>query len=244
MIRRVMPFPPRPAVIAHRGDCAAAHENTIDAFRDAIAAGADGIEFDVRRTADARLVVHHDDAIGQSLLARVDYQTAQALAEALGYSLPLLSEVLAVTRGRIQLDVELKEGGYEADVLALLDRAGFALDDYVVTTFDPATLLRVRAVAPTVRTGLLLEKTEWGKAFEAFRRSTAHFLAPHRTMIDEPGLAAAHEQGVALVAWTVNDPAMMRRLFLAPAVTAVITDRTADALRVRGETLARGDSTP
>jgi len=238
MIRIVMPSRSRPAVIAHRGDCAAAHENTIEAFRDAIAAGADGIEFDVRRTADGALVVHHDNTIGQSLLARVDYPTGQALAEALGYTLPLLSDVLAETRGRIQLDVELKEGGYEEEVVALLEDAGLPLDDFVVTTFDPPSLLRVRAIAPAVRTGLLLEKIDWTQALDAFRRSTAHFLAPHKTMIDEAGLAAAHEHGVELVVWTVNDPAMMRRLFRAPAVTGVITDRPAEALRVRRETLA------
>ena len=237
MIRKVTPSRPRPAVIAHRGDCAAAHENTIEAFSDAIAAGADGIEFDVRRTADGALVVHHDDAIGGSLLARVDYKACVALTRALGYQLPLLSDVLAAARGRIQLDVELKEGGYEDEVLALLDGAGLSLDEYVVTTFDPPTLLRVRTLAPAIRTGLLLEKTDWAQAFDAVRRSTAHFLAPQWPMIDERGLAAAHEHGVPLVVWTVNDPAMMRQLFRAPAVTGVITDRPAEALRVRRETL-------
>lgn len=230
----------RPAVIAHRGDRATAYENTIEAFRNAIAAGADGIEFDVRRTADGQLVVHHDDTVGQSLLAAVDYTTALALSEALGYQLPRLEDVLAATSGRIQLDVELKEGGYEAEVLALLDRAGLALDDYVVTTFDMPVLSRVRQIAPKVRTGLLLEKTDWIDALNQFEQSKAQFLAPQATMIDEAALELARERHVPLVVWMVNDPAMMRQLFRARPAIDVITDRPAAALQIRREVMASG----
>jgi len=225
------------AVIAHRGDRSSGHENTIAAFQGAIALGADGVEFDVRRTADGVLIVHHDAAIAESVLAGMRYDAAVRLGETLGYQIPRLDDVLVKTRGRIQIDIELKEGGYEGEVLDMLARIGVATDEYVVTTFNMPALARVRQLAPDVRTGLLLEKTAWADALTRFELSTAQFLAPESSMIDQPGLAFAHEQRVPLVVWTVNDSEMMRQLFRAPAVIGVITDHPGDALRVRQETI-------
>ena len=53
-----------PLVVAHGGDAALGYRNVLEALEEAIASGADMFEFDVRRTADDRLVVHHDDCIG------------------------------------------------------------------------------------------------------------------------------------------------------------------------------------
>ena len=47
-------------VIGHRGASRAERENTLEAFHAAVAQGADGVELDVRRTADGALAVHHD----------------------------------------------------------------------------------------------------------------------------------------------------------------------------------------
>ena len=52
-----------PLIIGHRGASAVAPENTMAAFREAIAAGADGIEFDVRLTRDRVPVVIHDSSL-------------------------------------------------------------------------------------------------------------------------------------------------------------------------------------
>ena len=52
-----------PRILAHRGASARARENTVEAFRLASALGADGVELDVRRTADGALVVHHDPSV-------------------------------------------------------------------------------------------------------------------------------------------------------------------------------------
>ena len=226
-------------IVAHRGDCSRAHENTIAAFRDAITHGADMIEFDVRRTVDGTLVVHHDDTIGDALLGALEYAAARAMAGALGYDLPSLEEVLDATSRNIPLDIELKEGGCEETVIDMLFRRGLTVDDFVVTSFDGGTLARVTRVAPAVRTGLLVEQMEGLGTLDGFHRSPARFLAPGCALLDPATLAAAAERDVPLMAWTVNDAAMMRRLFDAPAVIGVITDRLGLAQRVRAQTDAR-----
>jgi glycerophosphoryl diester phosphodiesterase len=63
-------------VVAHRGGSSKWRENTVDAVRHAIDCGADMVEFDVRRTADGELIVHHEEALGDCLLADIDCQSS------------------------------------------------------------------------------------------------------------------------------------------------------------------------
>src|SRR5712692_9864147 len=118
------PVPPRKLIVAHAGGKSVAHPNTVEAFAHAIRVGADMIEFDVRRTADHQLVVHHDDTLGEFALATTPLDRLQAEALARGYHIPRLTEVLALARGRVMLDVELKESGYEDAVLRALHDHG------------------------------------------------------------------------------------------------------------------------
>src|SRR3546814_18631229 len=89
-------------VLAHRGASVAFAENTLAAFEGAIAMGADGVELDVRRTADMALAVHHDDVLGDE---RVIVETRRA---DLPPSVPLLSDALATCEGLAALNVVIK----------------------------------------------------------------------------------------------------------------------------------------
>jgi glycerophosphoryl diester phosphodiesterase len=193
-------------IVAHRGDRTRAGENTLEAFQDAIESGADMIEFDVRRMAGGRIVVHHDPLP----------------ASGPGDHVPLLSEVLELTAGRIQLDVELKETGYEQDVLRLIFDHGFSVPDFVVTSFWPDA---VTAIGKEARAGLLVEKVTWPEAIDLYHRWRPNFLAPHYTIV---GFAA----GIPLLPWTVNDTERIRELLARPDVFGVITDRPRDALHL------------
>lgn len=100
----------KPLVIAHRGAWGKTGQNTLAAFEAAIDLGADVIEFDVRRTRDGRLVVHHDARAAGVATSRLDYEELSARVG--GSRPPLLEEVLELAQGRIAVDVELKEAGY------------------------------------------------------------------------------------------------------------------------------------
>jgi glycerophosphoryl diester phosphodiesterase len=109
---------PRPLVIAHRGTHGAGvAENTLAAFRQAAALGADMIELDVRLAADGELVVFHDEKVGPDAVGSL---TLAALRERSETDIPRLTEVLDWASGRIGLDVELKEDGYVDRVAELL----------------------------------------------------------------------------------------------------------------------------
>jgi glycerophosphoryl diester phosphodiesterase len=226
----------RQLIVAHRGVRIAGHANTLDAFERAIRLGADMLEFDVRRTGDGQIVIHHDDAIGGRPLASMDFAAARHAAAACGYRLPALEELLRLAAGRVRLDVELKEGAYEHAVLDLIAASRVPPHDFVVTSFDADTLARVRGVSPEVRTGLLLDADQRQDAFERFERSGAEFLAPHYAMLDDDTvLRRANDGGVGVLPWTVNEPECLVRLMRHPAVIGVITDQLVDGLKLRAQ---------
>jgi len=223
----------RKLIVAHRGVRVGGHTNTLAAFERAIRLGADMLEFDVRRTGDLEMVVHHDDRIGSRLLSEMDLAGAVDEAAGRGYRLPTLRDLLVLASGRVLLDVELKEGGYEAQVLDLIVESRFRVSDFVVTSFDPETLARVARVSPGVRTGFLIDADGGRGAYTAFEASGADFLAPHYTIVDDALLDRAAVAAVELLPWTVNTPVDIRRLLGQPAVAGVITDEAAEGMRLR-----------
>ena len=222
-----------PLVLAHRGARTVAPENTIEAFTVALAQGADGVELDVHRTADGGLVVHHDaDAPGLGVLAELD------LAEIRGSrpEIPTLVEVLDSCRGAL-VNVEVKNMPGDADyddshvvarlVVELLESRGFE-DDVLVSSFNLASIDRVRELAPTVPTGLL---SMFGvDPFDALELCVARghgALHPFIGILPAGAATAvagrAHDLGLRVNVWTVNDGDEIARL-AAAGIDGIMTD--------------------
>jgi glycerophosphoryl diester phosphodiesterase len=200
-------------VCAHRGASAHLPENSPAAFRTAIDAGADAIEADLRRTAGGVLVLEHDPL------------PADATPGA------LLAELVAMARGRVRLDIELKEAGYEREVLEALQPRPAGL---LISSFLPAALAAVRELDAAVETALVIARSDGsGDLFSRADRCGASLVAPHVSLLDDDLRSAAIERRRPLVVWTVNDPATLSDLLADPAVGWVITDVPELALRLR-----------
>ncbi len=213
----------RALIVAHRGAWGDAPQNSLEAFQRAIGLGCDGIEIDVRRTADGRLVVLHDARVRGRLVTALTL--AQLRARVRDGQAPLLEEVLELAAGRLIVDVELKQGGYESEVMAIVTRR-LTADQYVVTSFDDAILPAVRHSAPEARTGLLLGPRLQRRELERRVRDTgAGFLAPHLSLARESLLHWAQGRGLGCWPWTINDRRLLARLTGDARVEAVITDR-------------------
>src|SRR2546428_10064103 len=162
-MRRPLPFPAR-FIAAHRGSVSAAgidyRENTLEAFNAAIAAGADAIELDVRRLADGELVVFHDAGIGERRLHTLTRTELDDLVT--DRHVPSLRACADVLRGRMPLDIELKDFDIEAEALEVLRHAGWTPREFVVTSFDAATLERIRRAWPDLAVGLLTNDEKLG----------------------------------------------------------------------------------
>lgn len=221
-----------PLVIAHRGASAHAVDNSIDAFAKAIDAGADMVEFDVRRTADDQLIAFHDPAVGRVPVGRL---TRAELAARVGYEPPLVDEVLELTAGRIGLDVELKEDGYVERVVAAVVARHGAGENVVVTSFLDDVVRQVRSNGHDVRAGLLLGRTHVASFFPVTRarRCRADFVALHHLLVARGLLGRAHAAGYDSLVWTVNDDRALRALLADDRVLGVVTDVPGRAVALR-----------
>ena len=219
-------------VVAHRGAWGPAPQNSVAAFEQAIADGADAIELDVRRTADGRLIVVHDPRVGARPIAKLDHVTVRDRLTP-GQA-PELVEVLSTVAGRIGVDLELKEDGYVEEVMELIARH-LQPDRYVVTSFLDAVLPQVREAAPEARTGLLLAaRRPVRRLQQRVAQAGAAFIAPHVALTRTGLLTWAAQQGLPAWVWTVNDVRSLRALLPDPRVEAVITDRTRLAVAQTG----------
>ena len=228
------------AVWAHRG-CSEAEaapsspvENTLEAFIEARRVGADGVELDVRLTADGALAVHHDaDIVGVGEIATL-------CVHDLPPHVPLLADVLAVCDGLV-VNVEIKNapqdpGHDPSEAVAALtataiEEAGW-IDRVLVSSFQLSTLRAVQVADGRLPLGAL-----WGfdaRPEEALAEAVAEgFRAVHPFVsFVTPGLvASAHHAGLAVNVWTVNSDDDLSAM-AALGVDTVITDRPRAALAV------------
>jgi glycerophosphoryl diester phosphodiesterase len=220
------------AIFAHRGchGVPAPLENSIEAFVAARDAGADGVEMDVRATADGALAAHHDRHVpGLSQMTNV-------FAGELPEHVPLLGAALDACSG-LRVNVEIKGGPAEAVLVArlLLDRGpggGAGPAGVIVSSFAPEALAAVQGVAPRLAYGLLVDwRTDPRAALGEASRLGCATLHPFVTQVDGSLLEAARAAGVGIHVWTVNADADLAAM-AALGVDAVITDRVDAAVRI------------
>ena len=186
-------------LLGHRGAPHWAPENTMASFRRAMELGADGFEFDVRRSADGRLVIVHDPRAR----SRVVSHTQAALL-----GLPLLEDVLREFSSA-WLDIELKVPGIERPVLELAARY-LKPERHVVTSFRSKVVRELKHLSPASPAGLLFKRPFFHFPGWA-EKPHLDFLAPHCGVLTPRLCRAARERGLGIITWTVNTPASMRR---------------------------------
>lgn len=209
-------------IVAHRGASLTHRENTLEAFRAAIEQGADGIELDVRLSGDDVLVVHHDAHLEDGTLIRgVD-------AADLPQHVPTLGQALEAVGDR-WLNIEIKnvpdEPDYDAEHRISVAVAGLLAahramapepddgDRFIVSSFNVDSMERLRLTDPSLPLGLLV----WGQAdpVSLVARAQAHGfegIHPHDLLVDRSFVRRAHEAGLQVNVWTVDDPDRIRQL--------------------------------
>ncbi len=222
-------------VVAHRGLHVRERENTVAAFKAALAAGVDGVELDVRATRDGALVVHHDPAAeGREIV--------ESLAGELPAHVASLAEAL-VACGDLEVNVELKMDAYGPEdprrapfvesVVAQVETLGVAAR-VSYSSFDaPAcgALARCQATSPV---GLLLDwHDDVEAAIEGALAMGCHALHPYYATVSERVLGSVHGAGLALNVWTPSARDDLARMLLW-GVDAVITDDPVLAMTLRG----------
>ena len=201
----------RPVLLGHRGAPRVARENTLEAFQAALEAGLDGVEFDVQKTRDGVLVVHHDFHVEGAAIAELDWPDLKQRAP----WVPRLEEVFELLDAypEAYANVELKSQPPASDGReALLARALLAWpgrERAWVSSFDPLALVRLWRETKEIPLGLLYEQQEMLALRSCVHAEAVH---PRRDLLDVDQVAALKAQGLKVVAWTVNDLEEARRL--------------------------------
>lgn len=223
-------------IFGHRGASAHAPENSLAALRLAAEQGADGVELDIRSTADGELVVHHDANIEG--LGPIIEHTAAGLRR-VEPGLLSFAEAMKACRGLI-VNIEIKnfttdpdydpEDRVATEVVSWVHENGWD-DRVIISSFNPATVDRVRHLSGTVATGqLILPGADVADQLLAAYVRGHQALHPHVTSLtDAADLASlAAGLGMWLIAWTVDDPETIRVL-REDGITGVITNDPANA---------------
>jgi glycerophosphoryl diester phosphodiesterase len=231
-------------VIGHRGAPLVAPENTVGSFRAAIDLGADGIELDVRRTADGRLAVVHDTHLPDG---RAVVETAWA---AMPPGTADLDAALDAGAGLALVNVEIKNWPDDVDfdpsfahvdavVAALAARPAEERSRLVVSSFHLPSVDRVRELAPDLVTAwLVLGPPGEDQAEAMVAEVVAHehqALHPHHAFVTPALVELAHAEEVAVNCWTCDEPDRIR--WLADAgVDGIVTNAPDVALAALGRT--------
>ena len=223
--------------IAHRGASGYAPENTLAAFRRAVALGATFIETDLHLSRDAHFVAIHDETLERTTNGRgavhnhslADLRRLDAGSwfgsDFAGERIPTLDEILDFSRRHdIVFYLELKQAdswGTEHALVHALRQSG-EIPRAVVMSFDPRVLESLRRSEPTLMTALLYD----GSLHNLFERAIGagvRQLAARSELVTPALLEEARRKDLQVVCWTVNHPAHMRSL-VAAGVDGIITD--------------------
>ncbi|MEY4159157.1 MAG: hypothetical protein RL743_1652 [Actinomycetota bacterium] len=203
--------------MAHRGASRAERENTLAAFERAAEMGADAVELDVRRSADGRLVVHHDPHLADGR-AIVRTSTVELPTE-----VPLLDTALDACHG-MWVNVEIKNDPNEPDfdhtddiavevAVALHRRA--EPQRFLVSSFRRETIDRFRAFAPDIATAWLtpgVAADEMATTFASLRDAGHVAVHPWFGLVTERLVTEAHAHGLMVNVWTCDEPSKMSEL--------------------------------
>jgi len=224
-------------VIAHRGASGNAPENTMAAFRKAVALGATFIETDLQLSRDARFVAIHDatlnrttnghGAVHDMTLAELRKLDAGSWfgSEFAGERIPTLEEILEFSKKNdVVFYLEMKPAGSWGGEHALIGalRESGEIPRAVVISFDASIVLSLRKIEPTLMTGLLYD----GQVEKPIQKAVeigARQLAVRGDLVTPALIAEARKKDLQVVCWTVNHPAHMRML-IAAGVDGIMSD--------------------
>jgi glycerophosphoryl diester phosphodiesterase len=244
----------RPLVIGHRGYCQFAPENTLPSFKLAVTAGADLVELDYHHSKDGQLIVMHDFDLDRTTDAtnrwrgrkiKVESKTAAEIQtldagswfdpKYAGTKVPLLTEALdTIQQGSVTL-IERKAGDPEPCVKLL--RSKGLINRVVVQSFDWEYLRGFHSIEESQVLGALgpPAKLSDGKKPEGPKELSAAWLdelqktgakvAVWNNKVSKAAVDAAHQRGLRVWVYTINDPAEANRL-LDMGVEGIITNNT------------------
>lgn len=197
-------------------------ENTIGSFTKALQFGATGLEFDVRRCGDGRIVVIHDDSVdrttnGSGRVAELPYEKLRQFDAGGGEPIPLLSGVLDQFGSKCLLNIELKDPGIAADIKEMVLERRLERQ-VIVSCFEWDELKPLISAVPIA---LLASRPE--DLISTAVELHAVAIHPQRDLVTPALIECARDVKLGVHAWTVNEPSEIS-YFRALGIDGIFTD--------------------
>jgi glycerophosphoryl diester phosphodiesterase len=200
-------------IYGHRGASASEPENTLRAFNRAIEMGVDGLEFDVQASSDRSLVLIHDRDVtrttnGTGNVDELTFAELRRLDAGQGEHIPTFAETLDAIGDRVHLDIEIKQGGIEREILEELHAR--PQSRWAVSSFDWGVLRIVRDLDANAEIWLLAVNVSEA-VLDTAKQIGATGVALYIVSLTEESARQLHDAGLKIVIWTVNDVAAAQR---------------------------------
>jgi glycerophosphoryl diester phosphodiesterase len=227
---------PIPLTLAHRGLSGLAPENTLTAFKWAVAIGANSTECDVYRTADGVLVLSHDQNTKRTTgvdadITKLTFEEIRKLDAGswkgkhfAGEQIPTLEEYLNLLKGTTCTPIiEIKQSGTEKDIVDLLTKLDMIGDVFLVS-FNSKSLAEVKRLEPRLKFAHIFgwkvegsaesnAETFAAKLIDEANKVGTNSVSLAHGMISKKLVDILHEKGFYVWAWTINDAPRMITLF-------------------------------
>jgi glycerophosphoryl diester phosphodiesterase len=223
------------SIIGHRGFKKEYPENTLLSFQKAIEAGADYIEFDVFSSSDGVIVVCHDETTGRTgnvnyVIHDTPFEKLRTVDMGQGEKIPTLQEVINLCKGKIGLQIEIKEHGLADKVVEQIKKSEMQ-EDTCISSFIHSELSRVKeidqkfacaALVPTKET-LIKGMMNRRLLIDAAKRVHADALHPFMQYVNKQLVQNCVEAGLLINPWTVDDPKLWKK-YREWGVSGIITN--------------------
>ena len=218
-----------PRIISHRGKIdLSSPENDLGGIEEAINLGVDMVEFDVRKTSDDVLVCHHDAEVNGISVSNLTYESLKISND----QLCKLDEVILLCKGKVGVNLEIKEEGFETRVVDML-ATYFSYENIYVTSFLPSVIRNVKCLDSKIISGLLLGDAMSYQVFykiikeaismEDFYYSKADFIAPFYKIYEMGLMRNFQKKEVPIQLWTVNELNLLKDLINSD-IHSIVTD--------------------
>lgn len=210
---------------AHRGASAYAPENTMAAFKKAFQIGANGIELDLQRTKDGKIVIFHDDKIdkksnGTGKISDYTYKELLEFDFGSWFSKEFENERIVlfddfmkeVSDKNLILAIELKEEGIEKETLEIINEY-YNKDNIFITSFIYNALLNVRKLDKNIKIGWLIKEDINQKNILELTKIFGNQVCPPANLVSKEGIKLARENELSVRLWGVSNEEIMQEAY-------------------------------
>ncbi|MEH0155192.1 glycerophosphodiester phosphodiesterase family protein [Limibacter armeniacum] len=236
-------------IIAHRGFSGIAPENSLSAFEKAIEIGAEYFELDIHKTKDDSLVVIHDAAVDRTAsenakgkIAEMTYKELSAVNignpskfgdQFKDEKIITLREALALAKGKIKVCIEIKVYGAEEEVIRTINELGVN-DEVIIFSFYYPVLAKIRSLDKNIPILYLISAAD-ATTFDYANVIHANAIGVgSKTNITKEFLAEAHQAGLEVWRWTVDEEEQMKEL-IGLGIDGLISNFPDKAMKIKKE---------